>query len=170
MKSWAVAAIPALFLAVAPAWADSDWISFKGAGNAFTVELPRSPAITTKSTETNANEIVPLTEYLIDDGNVALIVMDGDFSAAQSAINVDSAVKGMQDDGRVLKSESVIQLDGHEGRYVLLVDKNGFQIAYMAFIIGRHFYQAISVLPKDATQAQAAETARFAASFHFPAE
>jgi hypothetical protein len=125
------------------------------------------PAVTTDTTTTTTAETVPLTKYTVDEGDVALIILVGDFSNSQSTLNVDSAVKGMVSDGRVLKSETVIQLDGHEGRYVQLTDRNGFQLSDMAFVIGRRLYQLITVTPRSATPAQAAEVARFAQTFHF---
>jgi hypothetical protein len=154
-----------LTLGSASAQTVPDWLSFQGP--VFTVDMPRPPAITTESNVETAGDTIPVTKYLVDEGAVALIVMDADFTGSPDTISVDGAVQGMLSDGRVMTAESVITLDGHEGRSAKVIDKDGFQIGDLAFVIGRHFYQVLSVVPKDATAAQSAEVARFAQSFHF---
>ena len=169
--SWIVGAGAALLLlAAVPAQADPDWLAYSDPKGGFTVDLPREPTVKIEQVEETAtHETVPLSKYMIDEGSCAMIVMDGDFTASPSTLDVEAAVRGMLSDGRVLKSESVIQLDGHEGRYAVLTDSNGYQLTDMVFVVGRHLYQAITVLPAAATPAQAAEIAHFAQSFHLAA-
>jgi len=167
MRLWIAGTALALTLGCASAQTVPDWLSFQAPSGVFVVDMPRSPTITTAANVEQAGDSVPVTKYIIDEGPVAYIVMDADFTASPDSLSIDGAVQGMQSDGRVMTSENVIARDGHEGRSATLTDKNGFQLTDLAFIIGRHFYQAITVVPKDATPAQIADAARFAQSFHF---
>ena len=169
MSRWVVSAITALFVSISTAWADSDWISYKSPDGAFTVDMPSAPTVATDSAM-SAVGAVPTTTYTNDDGVVGLMVMDGDLSNLQGTLDVEGAVKGILSDGRILKSETVVQLDGHEGRYVALSNSDGSQYVDVVYIVGRHIYQAMTAIPKDATPAQAAEAERFVQSFHFPTQ
>ena len=111
-----------------------------------------------------------MTEYVIDDGVVGLLITDVDASNLQATLDIEGVVKGSQKDGRILKSETVVQLDGHEGRYLALSGIDGTQCVDVAYIVGRHIFQVVTVIPKDATPAQAAEAARFVQSFHFSSQ
>ena len=143
------------------------WISYKSPDGAFTFDTPRAPTVSPDSV-TSSFGVLPMTKYVTEDGGVSMIILDSDGSNLQAELNVESAIKATQSDGRVFKSESVVQLDGHEGRYVIFSDGDGDQFALLIFIVGRHIYQALSLIPKDATPAQAAEAVRFVQSFHFP--
>ena len=167
MRLWIAGVALALTLGSACAQSDPAWLAFQGPSGVFTVDMPRPPTITTAPVVQSSGESVPMTRFAIDDGEVALFVMDADFTDSSKPISVDSAIQGLQSDGRVMSAESVIQLDGHEGRSATLTDKDGYQIVDLAFIIGRHFYQVLTVVPKDATAAQNAEVGRFSQSFHF---
>src|ERR1700710_2070743 len=100
MRLWIAGAALALTLASASAQTGPDWLSFKG--SVFTVDMPRPPTIATGANAETAGDTIPVTKYLIDEGPVALIVMDADFTGSPDKISVDGAVQGMLSNGRVM--------------------------------------------------------------------
>ena len=161
----AVGAIIALSVSAAPASADP--VTFRDPEGVFTVELPRAPTVASDSTVVKTGDKVPLTEYVVDDGNTALEIMIADYSKANVEISLEGAVQGMVNGGRTLTSNKPITLDGHNGRFALLTDQDGNQLGDQVFVVGRRLYQAMSVLPKNPTDAQRAEVAHYNETFHF---
>ena len=167
MKRRVVAGAIAALLLTTPAYAE--WVSFSDPAGAFTIELPVKPTAKSDTTVTKTGSSIPLTEYVIDFDSIELVVMVADYSSSTEKLDIEGGVRALASDGRVLKSEKTIHLDGRDGRFARLTDKAGNEYTDQVFIIGRRLYQAITVLPAKAGDAQRAEIERFNASFHFTA-
>jgi hypothetical protein len=165
MKLYMAGAIIALAVVSLPASAGA--VTFRDPQGVFTVDLPRAPTVVNDSTVAKSGDKISLIEYTIDDGSAALNVMISDYSGTNLVISLDNAVNGMVGGGRTLRSNKTVQLDGHEGRYAILMDQQGNQFADQVYVLGRRLYQALSALPKNATDAQRQEVARFNNTFHF---
>lgn len=168
MKRRVAAGAVAALLLTTPAHAE--WLSFSDPAGAFTVELPVKPTTKSDTTVTTTGSNVSLTEYLIDFDSIELVVMVADYSKSTGKLDIESGVRALAANGRALKSEKPVHLDGHDGRFARLTDQTGNEFTDQVFIIGRRLYQAITVLPAKAGDAQRAETERFNASFHFTAK
>ncbi len=165
MKRYLAGAIIALAVATVPASAGT--VTFADPDGAFTVEVPRAPTVAKTSTVAKSGDKIPITSYTVDDGAVALDVMVADYTGTKATLSLDGVVAGLAGDGRTMRSNKTVNLDGHEGRYAILIDQSGTQFADQAYFVGRRLYQVLCALPKNATDAQRQEVARFNNTFHF---
>ena len=166
MKNCVVAgAIIAALLASAPARAD-DWVSFRDPSGAFAVDFPSPPKLVslTKPGSLPAISYEPSVDYEA----VAVMVIVTDYSQSNAPLNLDELARSKITTGRILKSDVAIHLDGQDGRSLLVTDiQSGRALSNQMFVVGRHTYQAITVLPAEPTAAQLAVAQRFNASLHF---
>lgn len=152
-----------------PALADDAWVQLRDPAGVFTVSFPASPTVISDSTVANNGATIPITEYMLDHGEMALIVMVGDFTNQtvdpEAALN--GAVNGVQSEGRTLQSDTTDPLDGQLGRSVVFIDSAGKRYTDRIFFIEGYMYQAITALPGNPTDEQSNIVARFNQSFHF---
>ncbi len=172
----AVAAIVAV-LCFGPAFGQDaqvadNWSEFRDPTGAFSVQFPQPPTVESDATTGHDGSKVSMTEYLVDRGSMALIVMVGDFTAQsvdpQNA--VEGAVHGTQSGNRILLTDQVDDLDGQSGRSLTLTDPDGDQLTDRIFFVDGRLYQTITVLPKDASPAEVETVAHFSQSLHFLAK
>lgn len=163
----AVCAAFALALASTSAAAEN-WKKFTDPAGAFSLDVPQQPKVES-GTSTNNGHPVPHTNYMIDRGDSAMLMMDSDFSSMKvdPVHGLDGSVANMQTNGRVLLTDVKVTLDGHKGRDVTLTDPEGRILFDRMFFFNNHLYQAITVVPKDASAAQRATVAHYAKSLHF---
>lgn len=163
------AALIAAALALSASAANAaGWTKFTDPAGAFTLEVPETPKVDTGSSN-NQGHAVPHTNYMIDRGDSAMLMMVSDFSGLKvdPVTGLDGSVANMQTSGRVLVSDVKVMLDGHPGRDVTLTDQQGHILFDRLFFFNNHLYQAITVLPQNPTPAQRAMVTRYAKSLHF---
>ena len=65
-----LAAVAALALATAASAAPANWTTFTDPTGAFSISVPAPPQFKSKVTTTDAGHQIPLTEYLVDGGDI----------------------------------------------------------------------------------------------------
>jgi len=145
-------------LAGMPALADTGWVSITDPTKTFSVAMPKAP---TFSSEERG------VKYTVDMGSAGYVVMDHDFSdksLASTSEVLDSAVKGASSEFTSVISDKNVTVDGHEGRDVTGLDKNGIEVEDQIFFFNNHLYQFITA---RAQTGPVADTSRFTASARF---
>jgi hypothetical protein len=166
------ATLTALFvLAFAPAAsaAPDNWFTFTDSTGTFSISVPSQPQIKSKSTTTDAGHEIPLTEYLIDGGDIALMVMVGDYAGLNldSSTALDNAIAGVQKDNPTPLTDTLVTVNGHVGRDVTWHDGDGDAFSDRMFFFNNHLYQVLTVMPGKPTDDQRNMAERFTQSFHF---
>ena len=157
-----------VFLAL-PVFAADAWVDFNDPQGIFRVSFPQAPQSSSTSTKAADGTDIPLTQYMVADGDSAVMVMVGDFSGRtidpQALVN--GVVQSFQSQDRTLISRGPDLLDGQSGENLVLTDTDGDRLRDRIFFVKGKLYQVLSVIPKDATQEDADIVSRFSASFHF---
>lgn len=157
-----------MILAV-PAFA-ADWKPLKDPDGRFTIDLPAQPTVTDDTTKnpTDGSD-VPMHEYIIDQGDVAFIVIVSDLSkypGADPRKVLDGAVEGGKK-GNTTVSDGFLNLDGQVGRSVVMLDKDNNRINNHLFFVKGVLYQVMVATSPKVTDVQLGQGLRFQDSFHF---
>jgi hypothetical protein len=168
MRIAAVALVFAL-LGAASAQAADGWLTFHDPAAAFVFDTPRAPEAGQDATQGPDGKPVPILTYTVDLGNAAYLVEVSDLSAYNANADqfLDAAATGAESVGAKTISATAVQLDGQNGRQVVIDDKDGNRIIDRIYFVKGHIYQVMSVVPPDATSAQVGDGQRFLDSFHF---
>jgi hypothetical protein len=165
----AAATLVLALLGAATAQAADAWLTFHDPAAVFVFDAPRAPEAGQDSTQGPDGKAVPILTYTVDLGSAAYLVEVSDLSAYDADPNkfLDAAATGAEGIGVKTISATVVQLDGQPGREVVIDDKDGNRITDRIYFMKGHIYQAMSVVPPDATSAQVGDGQRFLDSFHF---
>jgi hypothetical protein len=161
----------ALTLSLVPAEA-APWVQFTDPNGQFSVMFPHAPWVQTTNTKDADGTTTPITEYAAPegDGKAAMLMMVADLPG----LNVDpqrvmdlAIALFAQDPKNSVQSNETQTLDGHVGRYLVLIDKDKNRISDRIFLFGGHMYQALTVTRPDASATDLADVQRFSDSLHF---
>ena len=168
----AAAALALALLGAATAQAADAWKTFHDPAAAFVFESPVAPEAGQDSTQGPDGKAVPILTYTVDLGKSAYLVEVSDLSAYDTPADkfLAAAAAGAEGVGAKTISDTVVQLDGQTGREVVIDDKDGNRIVDRIYFVKGHIYQAMSVVPPDATSAQVGDAQRFMDSFHLTGE
>jgi len=146
-----------------------NWFTFTDSTGTFSISVPSQPQIQSKSTTTDAGHEIPLTEFLIDGGDIALMVMVGDYAGLRldSSTAIENAIAGVQKDNPTPLTDTLVTVDGHVGRDVTWHDADGDSFSDRMFFFNNHLYQVLTVMPGNPTADQRTTGTRFTESFHF---
>lgn len=153
-----------------PAQALETWVTFQDEAAVFSFEAPAAPKIENYKTkmEDGSGRELPTSTYTVDRGQVAMMMMVGDLLDIEKAPEkiLDDTADGVAESREVL-SRVNDSLDGHVGRHVKLVDKDGNRFNDRIFFIDGKLYQLLTVEFPSASAEQRAEVERFLKSLHF---
>jgi len=165
-----LAALPFLILVNAEAQAADAWTRFQDPGNAFSAQVPATPAVSQDSVTNKDGQKVGMLEYTVDRGTSAIVMIVSDLTAypdADAGKVIEGAVNGAKGSAKSVVSDTAIQLDGQAGRDVELIDNDGNHIQDRIFFLKGKLYQVMDVLPSAPTAAEKETARRFQKSFHF---
>lgn len=164
-----IAVFAAVLLVLGATPAAADWASFTDPDGVFALDVPQTPQLTEKDSTTGQGIPFHLKEYGIDMGDIAMLMMVGDYSGKNvDAVHaVDDAVSGVESDGTKLLTNEVQTIDGHQGRRVTWRDSDGDFFTNRIFFFDDHLYQVITVVGARASDADSGTAERFSGSLHF---
>jgi hypothetical protein len=158
-----------LALAAVPAHAVESWQTFADPTGVFSIAVPAPMTATNATTTRHDGSVVKVIVYDVRWGeDDELMVRIADFTGEKlaPADAVQMAFNGIAASYTVV-SHAPVTLDGHDGQDAVLTDRDGLQYTDRIFFMDDHLYQALTVVPKDATSEQAARAARFSRSLRF---
>jgi len=166
----AIVATVAVIASFQTARAADSWFLFSDPNGAFTVQVPGTPTVShDDSNKTPDGKVVPTIEYIVDNGTIAVIVSDSDFSRTQADPGkvIDGGVDAIRSKAKTIIADQISTLDGQVGHEIVFNDSDANRLDDRIYFAGGHMYQAMFVTTKDATTDQLADGNRFLASFHF---
>src|SRR5476651_2312695 len=144
------------------------WTKFNDPAGAFSVDIPQAFTVTRNSTTAADGFTTKMTQYLIDRGTSALLVMDAAYSRQPNddASVIDTAVTATQAQTHAFEANEDDDLNGHLGRQLTFHKFDGTLVTVRMFVIGNHFYQFIAGGPKVPSREQNAVAQRYLSSLH----
>lgn len=129
------------------------WAEYAPAGGGYSVQMPGTPAVSTREEPTEAGTI-PMTSAVLERGNEAYIVTYSDLPVARidglGAERILDNYRGGVVKGRTLRSERRILVSGYPARSMILDDEQGRVIVVTAALARYRLFQAIHVGPTGA--------------------
>jgi len=156
-----------LLLVAVPALAADSWQEFRSFEGGFAVQLPGPPKVTADPPDANG---VSSHSFLVDRDKTAYMVGYDQYPAGKLAVldpvrvldvSRDDLIKGRE---VTLTEDRPLKLEGHPGRELVFVAKDGFTQMVRLYVVGDRLYQTLSGGPKG--HEKTPEAKRFHDSFH----
>jgi hypothetical protein len=154
-----------VFVASLSAWGeDSPLQPFTSTAGGFSISMPGTPKETVQNVDSAAGPL-KLHQFLVEDGNIAYIVMYNDYPRVPD--NQDVFFNNVRDGGMnavkgTLKKEKVISRQGYPGR-AFDIETSDTLLLQDVYLVGKRLYQVILGVPK--TDSMPSQTNQFFGSF-----
>jgi len=138
-----------LFVFVATSRAETGMQEFTSKDGGFIISMPGAPKESVQNVDSAAGPL-ELHQFLVEDGNVAYIVMYNDYPRVPES--QETFFKNVRDGGvnavkGTLKKEKVIARQGYPGR-AFDIETSDTLLLQDVYLVGKRLYQVILGVPK----------------------